>query len=109
MTHLKTSLTLIRAWFSHLHSKYIYTKLTLFILDSSVGLHRDTARPFIIIFKQGAHISKEFFNGAQILIHPVSLQEETETKLTLFILDSSISFELFSLELQIWSSLVDPV
>jgi hypothetical protein len=34
------------------------------------------------------------------LIDPVLLQEETKTKLTLFILDSSISSKLFFLEVQ---------
>ena len=40
---------------------------------------------------------------------PVLLQEETQTKLTLFILDSSISSKLNFLEVQYGSSLMDPV
>ena len=43
------------------------------------------------------------------LTDPVLLQEETWTKLTLFILDSSISSKLFFLVVQWGSSLIDPV
>ncbi len=38
--------------------------------------------------------------GPACLIDQVLLQEETKTKLTLFILDSSISSKLFFLEVQ---------
>ena len=43
------------------------------------------------------------------LIDPVLLLEETLTKLTLFLLDSSISSKQFFLEVQQKSSLIDPV
>ena len=43
------------------------------------------------------------------LIDPVLLQQETLTKITLFIVDSSISSKLFFLKIQKGSSFIDPV
>jgi hypothetical protein len=75
----------------------------LVILNSSISSKPSKGHPSLEETLLDNSISSKLLQQESFLIDPVLLREETKTKLTLFILDSSISSKLFFLEILLGS------